>query len=126
MILDRAALEVRGIEGWAFGFEDVVRYRDLDTYNHVNNVVHHSWFEDIRVMFFDYLDLKLQEENEALPVMRTADISFNKQMWAGARFVVLTKPTKIECASIPTNPAARGIVLDYFLVGLILSKSTIV
>ena len=99
MILDRAALEAKGIEGWAFGFEDVVRYRDLDTYNHVNNVVYHSWFEDIRVMFFDYLDLKLQEENDAMPVMRTADISFDRQMLAGASFTVLTKPTRIGNSS---------------------------
>ena len=99
MILDRAALVAKGINDWAFGFADVVRYRDLDTYNHVNNVVYHSWFEDIRVMFFDHLDLNRHSQNDALPVMRTADISFNKQILAGADYMVLTRPTKIGNSS---------------------------
>ncbi|MEM7241755.1 MAG: thioesterase family protein [Pseudomonadota bacterium] len=99
MILDRAALEAKGVKGWALGFEDTVRYRDLDTYNHVNNVVFHSWFEDIRVMFLEYLDLKLQEENTAMPVMRTADISFDRQLLPGAKFMVLTKPKRIGTSS---------------------------
>lgn len=49
--LDRAALEAMGIEGFAFGYADRVRFGELDALNHVNNVVYLRWFETIRVEY---------------------------------------------------------------------------
>lgn len=49
--LDRHALEALGIEGFAFGYADRVRFGELDALNHVNNVVYLRWFETIRVEY---------------------------------------------------------------------------
>ena len=53
--LDRAALEAQGIEGFAYGFADRVRFYELDALNHVNNTAFLRWFETARVGYMqDY------------------------------------------------------------------------
>ena len=109
MILDREALKAEGVEGnWALGIRDVVRYRDLDTYNHVNNVVYHSWFEDVRVMFLERAMLKGRGEEGVMPVMRTADITFDQQLFSGAAYLVLVKPIKIGNSSFVLGYEVRS------------------
>ena len=49
--LDGPALAAAGIEGWAFGYRDRVRFGELDALNHVNNVAYLRWFETVRVRY---------------------------------------------------------------------------
>ena len=49
--LDRSALAALGIEGFAHGYADRVRFHELDALNHVNNTVFLRWFETIRVRY---------------------------------------------------------------------------
>ena len=49
--LDKPALEALGIEGFAYGYADRVRFGELDALNHVNNAVFLRWFETIRVNY---------------------------------------------------------------------------
>ena len=108
MILNSAELAANGVEGnWAFGFKDTVRFRDLDSYNHVNNVVYHSWFEDIRVLFFEELNLKVTNQSDIMFVMRAADISFNEQMAFGDTYHVLMRPVKLGNSSFTIEYAVQ-------------------
>ena len=53
--LDAEALSHVGIEGWAYGYADRVRFYELDALNHVNNTAYLRWFETIRVGYLqDY------------------------------------------------------------------------
>ena len=39
------------VEGWAYSFRDRIRYGDLDTNAHLNNVAVHQFFESARVAY---------------------------------------------------------------------------
>jgi len=39
------------VSGWRYSFYDQVRYGDLDTNAHLNNVAYHGFFESARVMY---------------------------------------------------------------------------
>ena len=38
-------------DGWRFSFHDRIRYGDLDTNAHLNNVAYHGFFESARVAY---------------------------------------------------------------------------
>lgn len=74
--LDRPALSALGIEGFAYGYADRVRFHELDALNHVNNTVYLRWFETIRVRYLvDYgLSTYSKQDDPQLVVRRvTAD-----------------------------------------------------
>jgi acyl-CoA thioester hydrolase len=53
--LGAAELRAEGIEGYAWGFADRVRFYELDALNHVNNTAFLRWFETARVSYMqDY------------------------------------------------------------------------
>ena len=39
------------MSGWRFSFRDQIRYGDLDTNAHLNNVAYHQFFESARVAY---------------------------------------------------------------------------
>jgi len=39
------------LSGWRFSFRDQIRYGDLDTNAHLNNVAYHQFFESARVAY---------------------------------------------------------------------------
>ena len=39
------------MSGWRYSFCDRIRYGDLDTNGHLNNVAYHQFFESARVMY---------------------------------------------------------------------------
>ena len=52
MILGQEQLALAGVgTEWVMGLLDTVRFADLDPYNHVNNKVYHTWFENLRVSY---------------------------------------------------------------------------
>ena len=109
MIFDAQGLKAQGVEGgWAIGIHDIVRFRDLDSYGHVNNVVFHSWFEDVRVMFFEAIGFEITKRQPAMFVVRAADISFDRQLHFKAKYWVLTKPTKIGNSSLQLDYVVRN------------------
>ena len=64
MIWDKNKILASGIKGdWVLGLHDFVRYSDLDTYDHVNNKIYHTWFENLRIIYliksgFDFTNKK--------------------------------------------------------------------
>lgn len=53
--LDAAQLQAEGIEGFAWGYADRVRFHELDALAHVNNNAFLRWFETARVLYMqDY------------------------------------------------------------------------
>ena len=53
--LDAAQLRAEGIDGFAWGYADRVRFHELDALAHVNNNAFLRWFETARVLYMlDY------------------------------------------------------------------------
>jgi len=50
-LLTSSDLADSGLDGFAYGYRDRVRFYELDALNHVNNVVFLKWFETIRVSY---------------------------------------------------------------------------
>jgi len=50
-LLSPSDLTAAGLDGYAYGYRDKVRFYELDALNHVNNVVFLKWFETIRVSY---------------------------------------------------------------------------
>lgn len=61
---------------------DRVRYAELDILNHVNNKSYMTWFETLRVEYFNRLCMPLLDPNAVLPrlVLRNADVRFLREM----------------------------------------------
>jgi len=57
-----------------------VRYRDLDTFNHVNNAVYLTYFEQARVAYFRSLGWR---SDDASVVVARAEINYRRQILLG-------------------------------------------
>ncbi|NNJ67207.1 MAG: acyl-CoA thioesterase [Boseongicola sp.] len=50
-LLTKNQLIAAGLDDFAYGYHDKVRFYELDALNHVNNTVFLKWFETIRVSY---------------------------------------------------------------------------
>ena len=57
-----------------------VRYRDLDTFNHVNNAVYLTYFEQARVRYFRSLGWR---SNDASVVVARSEVNYRKPIFLG-------------------------------------------
>lgn len=104
--LDKDEIAKLGIEGgWTFGLPDFVRYGDLDNYNHVNNKTYHAWFECLRVLYLQDLDVNFSEDSVIKPVVRSAGIVFNAAMYLGEEYITLCKVSKVGRTSFKIDYA---------------------
>lgn len=94
--LDRRALEAMGLDGWAYGFADRVRFHELDALNHVNNVVFLRWFETIRVDYLQDYGLTGYSHTDSDPqiVVRAQSVDYFAPMFKNETYV-LTARTKL-------------------------------
>ena len=109
-ILDRAALEALGIDGFAYGYVDRVRFYELDALNHVNNVVYLKWFETVRVRYVqDYGLTSYGAPDDPQLVVRRVTADFLAPMFQDQSYVVATRTRLVKPSSFVMD---YGIFVD--------------
>lgn len=79
---------------------DKVRYAELDILNHVNNKAYMTWFETLRVSYFDYCCAELYgDQPRPRTVLRSADIRFVKEMLANESYIATAHVTAFRTNS---------------------------
>ncbi|NNL17823.1 MAG: acyl-CoA thioesterase [Boseongicola sp.] len=99
-LLTKDQLKQAGLNDFAYGYQDKVRFYELDALNHVNNTVFLKWFETIRV---DYvlargLTTYSHEGDDPQLVVRHLSADFLAPMYQNEVYTVaartrLIKPT---------------------------------
>ncbi|MEM9425317.1 MAG: acyl-CoA thioesterase [Pseudomonadota bacterium] len=98
--LDRPALTALGIEGFAYGYADRVRFHELDALNHVNNVVFLRWFETIRVRYVvDYGLTSYAADDDPQLVVRRVTADYLAPVLMGQDYVIATRTTLVKPSS---------------------------
>ena len=112
--LDPQTLSDAGLPGFAYGFEDRVRFYELDALNHVNNVVFLRWFETIRVAYAQAYDLTTYSRTDADPqlVVRHLSADYFAPMYQNETYVVAARTRLIKPTSLIMDyaVASDGIV----------------
>ena len=105
-VLDKAQIEALGIEGgWTLGLADFVKYSELDTYNHVNNKVYHTWFENARVLYLENTGIKFSLTSKIKPVVRSANITYDAPMYNGEEYITLARVSRLGRTSFVVDYA---------------------
>ncbi len=106
---DRPALEALGIEGWAYGFADRVRFYELDALNHVNNVTFLRWFETIRVAYLQDYGLTSYAHDDTDPqiVIRAQSADYFAPMFQNESYVLTARTTLVKPSSFIMEYAAH-------------------
>ncbi len=98
--LDRPALEALGIEGFAYGYADRVRFGELDALNHVNNAVYLRWFENIRVSYVqDYGLTSYGAPGDPQLVVRRVTADYFAPVLQNAEYVLTAKTVLVKPSS---------------------------
>ncbi len=98
--LDRPALEALGIEGFAYGYADRVRFGELDALNHVNNAVYLRWFENIRVSYVqDYGLTSYGAPGDPQLVVRRVTADYFAPVLQNADYVITARTTLVKPSS---------------------------
>ncbi len=67
------------LAGYPVVIEQVVDWGDMDSFQHVNNVVYFRYFENARVAYFERMDwLKYLKETGIGPIVATAQARFRR------------------------------------------------
>jgi len=80
---------------------DRVRYAELDVLNHVNNKSYMTWFETLRVAYFERLCAPLYETEIEQPrtVLRNADVHFIREMVENEDYIATARVTAFRRTS---------------------------
>ena len=98
--LDRPALAALGIEGFAYGYADRVRFHELDALNHVNNSVYLRWFETIRVRYLvDYGLSSYGADDDPQLVVRRVTADYLAPVFQDQDYVVTARTTLVKPSS---------------------------
>ena len=81
-----------------------VRYRDLDTFNHVNNAVYLTYFEQARVAYFKSLGWR---SDDASVVVARAEVNYRRPIF-------LEDEVKVGCRV--ARFGTRSYVMEYLVV----------
>ena len=83
---------------------DRVRFSELDLNRHVNNKAYMSWYETVRVRYFDEFCLG-HYPDEARPriVLRNASIRFVREMVEDEDYVVTARVSAFRTSSYPLD-----------------------
>ena len=96
MIWDKNKILASGIKGdWVLGLHDFVRYSDLDTYDHVNNKIYHTWFENLRIIYLIISGFDFTNKKNAMPVVRTSSIEYNSAMFLDEEYTTVIRCSKV-------------------------------
>jgi len=81
-----------------------VRYRDLDTFNHVNNAVYLTYFEQARVAYFKSLGW---QSDDASVVVARAEVNYRRPIF-------LEDEVKVGCRV--ARFGSKSYVMEYLVV----------
>ncbi len=81
-----------------------VRYRDLDTFNHVNNAVYLTYFEQARVAYFKSLGWR---SDDASVVVARAEVNYRRPIF-------LEDEVKVGCRV--ARFGSKSYVMEYLVV----------
>ena len=96
MIWDKNKILASGIKGdWVLGLHEFVRYSDLDTYDHVNNKIYHTWFENLRIIYLIKSGFDFTNKKNAMPVVRTSSIEYNSAMFLDEEYTTVIRCSKV-------------------------------
>ena len=96
MIWDKNKILASGIKGdWVLGLHDFVRYSDLDTYDHVNNKIYHTQFENLRIIYLIKSGFDFTNKKNAMPVVRTSSIEYNSAMFLDEEYTTVIRCSKV-------------------------------
>jgi len=97
-----------------------VRYRDLDTFNHVNNAVYLTYFEQARVAYFSELGWTTRDDNV---VVARAEVNYRSAVKLGQKILAACRVSSFGTRSYTMEyliladgkPAADGLTVQVFL-----------
>ena len=79
---------------------DRVHHDELDALMHVNNVCYFVWFERLRVRFMEHYEIgDLGDPNCPRTVIRSGEIRYHEEMFAGQDYVITTRATAFRTTS---------------------------
>ncbi len=105
--LDQSALSDLGIDGWAYGYTDRVRFGELDALNHVNNVVFLRWFETVRVSYVvDYGFTSYGSDDDPMLVVRRVTADYHAPMFQHEDYTIAARTRSIKSSSFIMDYAA--------------------
>jgi acyl-CoA thioester hydrolase len=79
---------------------DKVRYSEIDVLNHVNNKAYMSWFETLRVAYYDrFMAHHYQGRPAPRTVLRNADIHYVREMLADESYIATARVTSFRNTS---------------------------
>ncbi len=86
---------------YTFRIELVIRWKELDALNHVNNAQYFSYFEEARIQYFDYLKLDSisYKENEG-PILAHVSCDFQSPVLYPDTLSIGTGVTRIGKSSL--------------------------
>lgn len=106
MILDQDQLAQAGVGAeWVMGLLDTVRFADLDPYNHVNNKIYHTWFENLRVSYMAQSGFDFSNIEGAMPVVRTASIEYIAPMFMDEDYITVIRCSRLGRTSFDLDYA---------------------
>ena len=99
-----------------------VRYRDLDTFNHVNNAVYLTYFEQARVAYFTELGWTSRDDSV---VVARAEVNYRRAIVLGQEVRVGCRVARFGNKSYTMEyrvladgePAADGITVQAYVAG---------
>ena len=95
-IIDINIFDMFHLEDFSFQHNIKTRFRDLDAFNHVNNAVFLSYFEDARRIFFTKWNINLQERSL---IVASIKIDYLNQLKHPASLVIGQKITRLGSKS---------------------------
>ncbi|WP_039018022.1 acyl-CoA thioesterase [Halocynthiibacter namhaensis] len=92
--LSPAEMSRFGYEGdWPYGMADRVHFHELDSLNHVNNVVYFAWFENVRVAYMREWGLSTYQPGDDNPrlVVKSVSADYIREMHMGESYLVTAR-----------------------------------
>ena len=85
-----------------FKFKHIIktRYRDLDSFNHINNATFLSYFEDARILFFNRWNVN---KNDRSLIVASINIDYIKQVEHPSDLIVCQKISRIGTRSFDNH-----------------------
>jgi acyl-CoA thioester hydrolase len=117
-------LQIPALSDFPTVIELPVQWGDMDSYQHVNNVVHLRWFESARIVYLEQINLKSLYHTAGIgPILAAIGCNYRRQLTypdlvaVGARVTRIGR-TSFEMEHVLYSTAQQSIVAD--------GKSTIV
>ena len=100
MPLDANALRTAGIPApWTFGMADRVRFAEIDSLNHVNNVVYLRWYETLRVNYMDHYGIYDVAGPDPKFVVKTVGLDYQAEVMRGAPYINVARTVAMRNTS---------------------------